>query len=125
MPIPDANHLVQNETFRVNGSFTGLTTATTFYENLWPNYGKDYTSPDGALVSFATVFGVLFSGVTGIMAGANMSGELKDPSKSIPRGTLSAISFTGVIYILLSLLTASTCSNFLLKNDYLFMMVFD
>lgn len=123
VPIPEANRLVQNDTYRVNGSFTGLTSSATIYENLWPHYGRDYTSPDGALVSFATVFGVLFSGVTGIMAGANMSGELKDPSKSIPRGTLSAVGFTGMIYVLLSLLTASTCSNFLLQNDYLFMMV--
>ena len=87
VPIPEANHLVQNATYAVNGTFTGLSSAT-LSSNLWPAYGPDYTATDGAVASFASVFGVLFSGVTGIMAGANMSGELKDPSKSIPRGTI-------------------------------------
>ncbi|KAI4465776.1 solute carrier family 12 cation cotransporter [Holotrichia oblita] len=98
---------------------SGLRSAT-LTENLFPKYGPDYTA-QGELVTFASVFGVLFSGVTGIMAGANMSGELKNPGKSIPRGTLSAMAFTAVIYFGISLLTASTCDRFLLQNNYLYM----
>lgn len=111
---------MQNSTIHVNGSYTGFSTET-LTENLFEQYGKDY-SADGNLVTFATVFGVLFSGVTGIMAGANMSGELKSPSRSIPIGTLSAVGFTFIVYILLSFFIGSTTSGFLLRNNYLFLM---
>lgn len=73
VPIPEGNSLVQNSTYHVNGSYTGLLTQT-LHDNLYPDYGEDYTS-NGSPVFFSTVFGVLFSGVTGIMAGANMSGN--------------------------------------------------
>ena len=100
--------------------YTGLDRKT-LMDNLYPHYVQDYTS-NGKMVDFATTFGVLFAGVTGIMAGANMSGELKSPSRSIPTGTLSAVSFTFVSYILLACLMAFTTPAVTMQNNYLFLM---
>jgi potassium/chloride transporter 9 len=80
------------------------------------NYTIDYTTEK--MTSFAYIFGVLFSSLTGIMAGANMSGELKRPAKSIPIGTLSAVFFVFVFYFFESVLLAASCEKVLLLNNY-------
>ncbi|MBO3116955.1 amino acid permease [Winogradskyella sp. DF17] len=68
---------------------------------------------------FWVVFAVFFPAATGIMAGANMSGELKNPKRSIPSGTLWAIGVSFVIYMLLAFwISRSATENELVSNYY-------
>ena len=55
---------------------------------------------------FWVVFAVFFPATTGILAGANMSGDLKDPRRAIPRGTLAAIVIASAVYFALAWWTA-------------------
>jgi len=50
--------------------------------------------------SFWVLFAIYFPAVTGILTGVNMSGDLKDPAKSIPRGTMIALGLGMAIYFL-------------------------
>lgn len=51
---------------------------------------------------FWETFSVFFPAVTGIMVGISMSGSLHSPRKDIPRGTLSAIGLSLVVYLALT-----------------------
>jgi amino acid transporter len=68
--------------------------------------------------SFWLVFAVFFPAVTGVMAGANMSGDLENPRKSIPLGTLSAVLITTVVYVGLVFVAALLATPEGLVKDY-------
>uniref|UniRef100_A0A7N6A3A6 Solute carrier family 12 member 2 n=1 Tax=Anabas testudineus TaxID=64144 RepID=A0A7N6A3A6_ANATE len=61
---------------------------------MWENMGPDFRGE-----TFFSVFAIFFPAATGILAGANISGDLADPQLAIPRGTLLAILITGIVYL--------------------------
>ena len=68
------------------------------------------------------VFAVFFPAVTGFTAGIAMSGDLDDPKRSIPRGTLYAIATGLIVYISLAIFMALTIDAEILKTDYNILM---
>ncbi len=80
------------------------------------NFSANTGGLDGGL-GFWAAFAIFFPAATGITAGANMSGDLKDPGRSIPNGTLLAIGFTGLVYFLQLLLMAGATDRASLVSD--------
>ena len=52
--------------------------------------------------SFFSVFAVFFPAATGILAGVNISGDLKSVHKAVPKGTLLAILISTLVYVMLA-----------------------
>ncbi|XP_046440487.1 bumetanide-sensitive sodium-(potassium)-chloride cotransporter-like [Daphnia pulex] len=77
-------------------------------EILSTNFQPDYRVSNGLQQSFFTVFAIFFPAATGILAGANISGDLKNPSEAIPKGTILAIITTSFSYILFAVIAGAT-----------------
>lgn len=68
-------------------------------ENFFPHFRGE---------TFISVFSVYFPAATGILAGANISGDLNDPQVAIPKGTFLAILITTLSYLWFAF-TAGSC----------------
>lgn len=87
-----SKHLPICFVFAVSLSAAGFTGYRT--ENMEKNAPPKFSEGQ----NFFSVFGVFFPSATGVLAGINMSGDLKDPSSNIPAGTLAALGFrSGII----------------------------
>uniref|UniRef100_A0A8C0IQS4 Solute carrier family 12 member 6 n=1 Tax=Chelonoidis abingdonii TaxID=106734 RepID=A0A8C0IQS4_CHEAB len=107
-------------------------------ENLWSSYlqkGEIIEKPSahsvdvlGAMsqeyvladitTSFTLLVGIFFPSVTGIMAGSNRSGDLKDAQKSIPIGTILAILTTSFVYLSNVVLFGACIEGVVLRDKF-------
>uniref|UniRef100_A0A8D0AX19 Solute carrier family 12 member 1 n=1 Tax=Sander lucioperca TaxID=283035 RepID=A0A8D0AX19_SANLU len=71
-----------------------------FLENFTPSFTENE--------NFFSVFSIFFPAATGILAGANISGDLRDPQAAIPKGTLLAILITGITYLGVGICVSAT-----------------
>merc|ERR1719410_776982 len=79
--------------------FTGYSSKT-FSDNWNPAY-----LPGN---NFLTMVAIFFPSVTGCMAGANISGDLKKPSVNIPVGTIAAVIFSMLVYVAIAWMLGAT-----------------
>lgn len=95
--------------------FLGSTDYSNVYDNTLLFQNVDSSK------GFFFVFAIIFPAFTGMTAGVGLSGDLKDPKKSIPLGTLAATIVGMIIYIFIALKLAYSASSEDLVNDQLIM----
>ncbi|MGW8194305.1 MAG: amino acid permease [Desulforhopalus sp.] len=69
-------------------------------------------------VSFWIIFGIFFPAVTGFTQGVSMSGDLRDPGKSLPLGTFTAVGLSIIVYVSVVVVFAGVLPNRVLIEDY-------
>ena len=69
----------------------------------WTPRGSCATGVVTVLPDWTECFALFFPSVTGIMAGSNRSGDLRNAQRSIPLGTVCAVLLTSSLYLLCSI----------------------
>lgn len=95
-------------TFRPDDGILGFS-----LKRFFKNAPSDYEKGE----NFFTVFGVYFATFTGVLSGVNMSGDLKEPSKNIPKGELSALGVNSLLCLLFLVSLGTKCTRSALHED--------
>ena len=80
-------------------------------------FAASWTRPAGG-PDFWVVFAIFFPAVTGFTQGVSMSGDLRDPGRSLPRGTFVAVGLSILVYFSAAMLFAGTLALDDLAGDY-------
>ena len=88
--------------FFIIAAITSMFLGLKIHEPQTPQLIGDFSGGNGFFVLFA----VFFPAATGVMVGASMSGSLKDPRKSIPKGTMSAWGISLLVYAAVALIAS-------------------
>ncbi len=78
---------------------------------------QNWSAPESSL-GFWVLFAIFFPAVTGFTQGVSMSGDLKDPGKSLPRGTFTAVGISIFVYFAAAVVFAAALPAAVLKGDY-------
>lgn len=102
----------------------------TLNDNMWPEYmeksevvpgvrGKETAEVvQDESSTFFMLMAIYFPAVTGIFTGTNMSGDLRDPQRSIPVGTIAATLTTSAIYYILAILFGGSITRSVLRDKF-------
>lgn len=82
-----------------------------------PQTFLDNWRPHTETVQFWVLFGIFFPAVTGFTQGVSMSGDLKDPGKSLPMGTFLAVGLSIVVYFAVVIIFAGVLPNKVMTED--------
>ncbi|UYV66302.1 SLC12A8 [Cordylochernes scorpioides] len=83
--------------------------------HLADNAGPSYQPGE----SWATMLGVFYPAVTGVLAGINMASDLRQPSRSVSHGTFTALGCAAVVYLTFVLGLGASCTRSSLLQDFL------
>ncbi|MEL6867284.1 MAG: amino acid permease [Bacteroidota bacterium] len=102
IPTKDSSQVLNANAFSSDQSLNGPI--------LRPAQEQESPAPNIIPLGFFTVFAIIFPAFTGMTAGVGLSGDLRNPSRSIPMGTLAGTLTGMIVYLLIAYKLATSAS---------------